>query len=315
MKTGILFQGFGEQFVGMGKDLYDEHRIMQEYFEEAASCLDYNFVKLCFASAETELSYMPNAYTSIFVMGVSVYALLKEQGITPDLIAGYGIGEYAALHAAGSLSFPDGLYFINKYALALQELFDTQRMAVARIQGISTAEIKSLCVRCSKGSQLVAIASYDAHDTVHIAGTADAVACVKNMVHDTPGLKITDVDPAFGLHSPLADGVVEKIKMYLEKIDFKDLNIPLINNVDGALVKGGQSAQYSIVRQINEPLQFHHVMENFIDCELIVVVGPGTGLVTLVQSLYPDKKVFSINTVADMVAVKNFIQGDTDGNH
>src|SRR3989304_305540 len=104
MKIGLLFSGYGGQDVGMGKDLYDNSRVMQELFEEASNCLGINFVKLCFASSDAELSSLENAYVAIFLIEVSLYALLNESGVSADLFAGHDIGEFAALFSAGSLS-------------------------------------------------------------------------------------------------------------------------------------------------------------------------------------------------------------------
>src|SRR5690606_20836996 len=122
MKIGMVFPAQGSQFVGMGKELYDDSRIMQEYFEQASNCLDINFVKLCFASSDAELSILNHTYTSLFLVSSSLYALLKDAGIEPSIVAGYNIGEYAAMHAASSLSLPDGLYLLNKYANFYQDL-------------------------------------------------------------------------------------------------------------------------------------------------------------------------------------------------
>src|SRR5262245_26836049 len=121
MKIALLFPGYGSQFVGMGKELYDEYRIVQEYFEEASNCLNVNFVKLCFASSDVELGKMVNAYTSLFLIGASVYAVLKESGIEVDIVAGYNNGENAALFAAHCFSLPDGLYLLNKFCSFYQE--------------------------------------------------------------------------------------------------------------------------------------------------------------------------------------------------
>src|SRR3972149_740986 len=104
MKIGMLFSGYGGQYVGMGKDLYDNSRAMQELFEEASNCLGSNFVKLCFASSDAELSSIENAYVAIFLLGASLYTLLHEAGVKVDLVAGHDIGEFAALFASGSLS-------------------------------------------------------------------------------------------------------------------------------------------------------------------------------------------------------------------
>ncbi len=78
MKIALLFPGYGSQFVGMAKELYNENRIVQEYFDEASNCLDTNFLKLCFASSEIEIGMMSHAYTSIFLVSSAIYALLKE---------------------------------------------------------------------------------------------------------------------------------------------------------------------------------------------------------------------------------------------
>src|SRR5690349_16803857 len=101
MKIGVVFPGYGSQYVGMGKEFYDHFRVVQEYFEEASNCLDANFVKLCFAASDQELSEITNAYTAIFLTEVALYGVLVEQGVKVDQVAGLCIGRYAALFAAG----------------------------------------------------------------------------------------------------------------------------------------------------------------------------------------------------------------------
>src|SRR5437016_3408870 len=103
MKIGMLFPGYGSQFVGMGKELYDNSRIIQEYYEEASNCLNVNFVKLCFASSDAELSKLTSAYPALFLASTATAAFIKEIGINIDLIAGHGLGEYSALCTAGGL--------------------------------------------------------------------------------------------------------------------------------------------------------------------------------------------------------------------
>ena len=117
MKIGMFFPDYGSQYVGMGKDLYDESRLMQEYFEEAYNCLSINFVKLCFASSDAELSALEHAYVSIFLTSVSLAALVKEEGIPYFCGGGHGIGELSAICIIDGISLPDGLYFLQKYAL------------------------------------------------------------------------------------------------------------------------------------------------------------------------------------------------------
>src|SRR3984957_20471227 len=111
MKIAFLFPGYGSQFVGMGKELYDESRIIQEYFEEASNCLNINFVKLCFASSDAELGKVTNAYGSLFLTRSAIAALLNEQRTVPDVVAWHALGELSAICSMHGISLPDGLYF------------------------------------------------------------------------------------------------------------------------------------------------------------------------------------------------------------
>src|SRR3990167_1429172 len=119
--VGVMFPGYGEQFIGMGKKLYDESRAVQDLFEQASMCLDLNFVQLCFAVSDNDISEIDKGYLSILLLEASIYSELARAGLRPDFIAGYGIGEYTAAVACGSLSFADGMYIVGKYAKIFKE--------------------------------------------------------------------------------------------------------------------------------------------------------------------------------------------------
>ena len=150
MKIGMIFPGYGSQFVGMCKELYDSSRLVQEYFEEAANCLNSNVVKLCFASSDAELSKMQNAYPAMFLVSSAIAALLRQEGIEPHIVAGYNTGEYAALFAAKAMTFPDGLYLLSKYAQSYQELLDElKEVDLVRVTGITADELEVSVKRCA----------------------------------------------------------------------------------------------------------------------------------------------------------------------
>src|ERR1700679_1827025 len=144
MKIMMLFPGYESQFVGIGKELYDQHRLMQEYFEEASSCLNLNFVKLCFASSDSELSKIQNSYPILFLLSTAVAALLKQEGIRPDVCVGYCDGQMSALSAGGGISMPDGLYFFSKYAAFYQELLKEYPFKSYRIKGMDRVLLETV---------------------------------------------------------------------------------------------------------------------------------------------------------------------------
>lgn len=311
MKIAMLFPGFGSQFVGMGKELYDEHRIIQEFFEQAASCIDINFVKLCFASSEAELRQMRNAYTSIFLLSSAIASLLKEKGIKPDVVAGFNQGEYAALLAAGGWTLPDGLYLLNKFAGFYQELLDTIDAAALTITGVDSATMNKLCNSANRGASdkvYVALTATDMQQSV--AGYATAVQRLVEKIHakyTEEKITIKQEDLAIGLHSPLMNPVIDRYKMYLEKTDFRDLQPCMIESLTGECIQEGAITKKRAIKHINSPVHWPKVMQQLASYDLLIQIGPGTQLATWAAQLYPDKKVVAINKPSDIVELERLM--------
>lgn len=309
MKIGMLFPGYGSQFVGMGKELYDESRVMQEYFEEAFNCLNVNFVKLCFASSDAELSKMSNAYVAIFLVSSALQALLKEEGINADIVAGYNLGEYAALHAAGGISFPDGLYLLNKYANFYQEALVGLDAGVMRVQGISIKELAALCKKISSDDEhKVAIAIYNGDADNVISGHTTALDQLRSQLANEDQVTCTDLPIEVGLHSDLMNPVKQALAIYLEKVDFKGLNMPLICTTDVCFLETGEQVRARIVEHIDTPVKWTKVIDELNDCDIIVEVGPGSALSTMAKEKYPDKMIVSINKRSDVQDLKKILE-------
>jgi len=318
MKIALLFPGYGSQCFGMGKELYDEYRIVQEYFEEASHVLSNNFVKLCFASSDAELSKMANAYSSLFLIGTATYAVLKEHGIEPDVVAGYNNGESAALFAAGCFSLPDGLYLLNKFCSFYQEVVDEMDVDVIHITGIATAQLEKACTQVSVHEGKAFIAMYNSPTDHIVAGNRDQLTQIQDIFGATASVKYVGVE--IGLHSSLTNGVVDLFKSFLEKVDFKDLKIPLLSCIDGAVVTVGADTKERFIRHINSPLDWSRVVRALADYDCILVASPGNDVCEMVKKQYPEKIVVSIakkediDTLKEMIIVKHENTGLIDGN-
>ncbi len=304
MKIALLFPGYGSQYVGMGKELHDQSRIMQEYFEEAGNCLSMNFTKLAFASSELDLGSMSNAYTTEFLVSASIWAVLKNEGIVPNVVAGYNLGAYAALFAAGGISFPDGLYLLNKFAQLYQEaLMGMPAVEIIRVKGIDTKMLEKQCAQVSKQNEMAAVALILRADDHIVTGTSIGVEALKeNLGKD---VEIHELPREVGLHSSLLDGIVDTFSMYLEKVDFKDLPVALADSISGRRITSGQHAKQLIIDLINKPIHWYSTMQALADNDLIVQIGPGTDLIELFAQEYPDKKVLAINQPADVEELKS----------
>lgn len=303
MKIGVLFPGYGSQFVGMAKELYDESRIVQEYFEQAANCLDINFVKLCFASSDLELGRMQHAYTATFLVSCAIYAILKEKDFKPTVFAGYNLGQYAAMWAGDCFTFPDGLYLLNKYAQAYEQLLQEIDVAAVRVTGIPAEALRKVCKKIKN----IEIAFYLA-DTIHIVtGETSSINQLRDHFIDDEIVTVEDEEKEIGLHSSRMDPVIDVFKMYLEKVDFKDLVVPMLSNINAKKIQAGTEVRNELIESIHMPVQLATMMKELAIYDMLIEIGPNNTLQKLITQEYPDLKVISVNTQKDIQTVMEIL--------
>ena len=303
MKIGLLFPGYDSQFVGMGKDIYDDSRLMQEYFEEASNCMNMNFVKLCFASSDVELSKLQNAYLSLFLVSVATAALIKEAGIKIDKVGGFGIGEFSAIATANGLSFPDGLYILSKLASLTTEFLQRSEIKSTKIKGMSSKKIKDICQELSKENLFVQIVSVNIEDEVVVTGTIQAVdkliATIKNK-----NIFIEKKTIETSANCDLFLETLNQFIIYFEKIDFKDLQCPVISCVDGKEITSAKDVKKYIIKNLTKPHMLNKMLSHFEDCDVIIVPTPGIEISKTITNLFPGKKIITIAHVADIDMIK-----------
>lgn len=300
-RIGVVFPGYGQQFIGMGKDLYDELRIVQEYFEQASGVVDINFVKLLFASSDQEILSIRYGYLGVYVLQTAIYNVLHQKGLKPDFVAGYGIGEYSACYASGSLSFVDGLYILNKYASFYDEFVKSKPYTVLRIvKDFDLENLEKLCALLSSDLQAAYVSAYNTKHAFYVAGDKHVIEqiqdfCLKHVIR-----KVRVIGPEYGMHSHLEDDIVAQLKLYYHKIKFSPLQVPLITNVDGVYVTTPDALESAMMRKINNRIQWYEVIQGFEGCDVIISVGPGDQLIEWFLEVYPDKQYHSIIKLSDL---------------
>jgi len=309
MKIGMIFPGQGSQVLGMGKDIYDRERIVQEYFEEASNCLDQNFVRLCFASSERELRDTVNAQTSIFLISAAFYALLsKKYEIVPAVVAGHSSGEYAAIFAADGMTFPDALYLLKKRAAFMEEATVQYPGSMIAVLGVPYETLLTICKRYDdpSGNERVAeIVNYNTPTQLVVSGTVPELEAVANDIRALDG-KVIQLNVAGAFHSRLMAEAEKLFALYMAKVDFKDLSIPLINNIQARQITTNEEIKHSLTQQMSSHVLWWPSMQHFADCDVIIEVGPGNKFAKIVRRTWPDKTVFALNTPADLEKILTF---------
>lgn len=312
MKIAMLFPGYGSHYVGMGKEFYDESRIMQEFFEEASACLPINFVKLCFASSDAELSKLTSAYPALFLVSVSIYEILKKGGIKPDLVSGYLGGEYMAMYAAGCMSFPDGLYLLHKYATLYQEFLGSDAFMALRITGMVAKKLQALCKEVQDDGLVATIAVYEgAHDFL-VTGHVQVLEHIRYKAREA-GAGIKNAPVEIGLHSYFMQPVATGLTMYLEKVDFRDAHMSLISCLDASLLQKAKKIREFVLADITETVRWDKVIKSLAEYDLILEVGPVSSIAAQVMAVYPEKRVITIIRPADIKLVEQFLASSTQG--
>jgi len=303
-KIGVVFPGFDSQFVGMAKDVYDDSRLVQEYFEEAYNCLGTNFVKLCFASSDEELAQIGNGNIALFLANISLYSLLMELQIQPDLIVGYGIGHYAALFVANGFSLPDALYLINKYSNFYQEFINQHEFRILEVDGLALKKLEQTCAAIS--DDLAVTISHSAKKQL-VAGRAKDVKKLEaqlDKLHIISAVHYTEKSLGIGINAPFCQSLADNFRIYLEKVDFKDLQLPVLSGISAKIIKTGKMVKKELVEQIVKPFLWHKIVQKLSDCDILIEVGPGNYLAQELSVIYPDKLILNVGKKEDQNHLK-----------
>ncbi|MGD1997726.1 MAG: ACP S-malonyltransferase [Candidatus Dependentiae bacterium] len=278
MKIGIMFPGQGSQHCAMGKEFYDTERIVQEYFEQATACLGINMTKLCFATSDERLRRTDSAQLSIFTLSTALYHLLHQRaGVQPTIVAGHSSGEYAALHAAGGVSFIDGLHLIQKRAALMQRATQQAEGTMRAIIRIPHDQLQEMCHRYddpSSTEHVVSIANDNGAAQQIIAGTPAAVERVSADVRDAGG-RVMPLSVAGAFHSRLMDSAAMQFAGELDRVALADLATPLIMNSTAQQQQRAVEVRPALQAQMNSMVRWRETQQVLALCDVVIQVGPG----------------------------------------
>jgi [acyl-carrier-protein] S-malonyltransferase len=297
----ILLPGQGSQYIGMGKELYDNYSIVREIYDQANEILNFNIKDLCFNGDIKELTKTENTQPAILLAGVSAFKVFMEEvGEKPKFICGHSIGEITALTCSGAINLQDGIKIVKKRGELMGSAMPNKKGIMAAIIGVDIEKIEAVCKSINEENNYVGIANFNSYNQIVISGYEEPVNKAIAQLNEMNGKAIIlNVNGAF--HSPLMESVVDEFKEELDKYEFNDFDISVISNVDALPYTDKNEIKQKLANQIVKPVKWIQTMEylktNKIDC--VVDLGPKKIVKNLADNSGLNMKSFAVEGEKD----------------
>ena len=251
----FVFPGQGAQFVGMGKDLYENNPLAKELFEKANEILGYRITDIMFSGTDEELKQTKVTQPAVFLHSV-IKAMSLGDEFQPDMVAGHSLGEFSALVAAGALNFEDGLKLVYARAMAMQKACEAAPSTMAAIVGLDDETIEKVCAEVSSEENIVVPANYNCPGQLVISGNIEAVnaACEKLKAAGAKRALVLPVGGAF--HSPLMQPAKDELQAAIEATTFNTPKCPIYQNVDAQAHTNPEEIKANLIAQLTASVRW-----------------------------------------------------------
>lgn len=284
MKNAYVFPGQGAQFVGMGKDLYDNNAEAKALFEKANEILGFRITDIMFNGTDEDLKQTKVTQPAVFLHSV-IKALSLGADFKPDMVAGHSLGEFSALVANKTLSFDDALRLVYARAMAMQKACEMQPSTMAAVLGLDDAKVEEICASIT--DDVVVAANYNCPGQLVISGSVEGInkACELLKAAGAKRALVLQVGGAF--HSPLMEPARQELAEAILNTQFNEPICPIYQNYVAKAVSNVDEIKTNLVAQLTAPVKWTQSVlamvndgaTNFYEC------GPGTVLQGLVKKI------------------------------
>jgi [acyl-carrier-protein] S-malonyltransferase len=309
----FLFPGQGSQAVGMGKELADKYPIAQRTFDEADETLGYKLSQLCFEGPEEKLRLTEITQPAILTASVAAARVLNEKGLKPGFVAGHSLGEYSAHVAARTLSFVDAVRIVRNRGKYMQEAVPVGAGAMAAILGMEVEKVTAVCDDAAQG-EVCEPANINSREQIVISGHAAAVERATRLATERGAKKAVLLQVSAPFHCSLMKPAQDRLAKDLQTLSFHEPSVPVVCNVDAALLDDADRGRDALVRQVTGSVKWDQSMRLLIaqGVETFVEVGPGKVLCGLMRQIDRGKTCLNVGDEASLQKTMEQLSRVTD---
>ncbi len=292
----FVFPGQGAQFVGMGKDLYDQNETAKQLFEQANDILGYRITDIMFEGTDDDLKQTKVTQPAVFLHSV-ISAVCMGDAFQPEMTAGHSLGEFSALVAAGALSFEDGLRLVYARAMAMQKACEAQPSTMAAIIGLADEKVEEICAEVSKMDKgVVVAANYNNPGQLVISGNIEAIGEACEQLKAAGAKRALPLKVGGAFHSPLMQPAKDELQAAIEQTEFHTPKCPVYQNVDGKPHTVPEEIKANLIAQLTSPVRWTQCVQSMIadGATDFTECGPGKALQGMIAKINREVSVHGI---------------------
>jgi [acyl-carrier-protein] S-malonyltransferase len=285
-----------------------------ELVDEASEAVDRDVARLLLDADADELTQTRNAQLSTYVLSLVVLDAVERLGLEPSVAAGHSLGEYSALTAAGALDFADGVRLVAERGEAMQSAADERHGTMAAVLGLDDDKVEVACMRAASD---VWAANFNAPGNVVIAGVPEAIDAASKIAKDLGASKVLPLKVGGAFHTPLMTPARDRLKKALAEVQFREMDIPVVANVDAIAHDDPADWPGLLGAQLCSPVSWRQSLHTLADRGIITIVelGPGTVLAGTVKRTLDGTKAISVGTPDDLDTLLERIEGESAAAH
>ena len=283
-KRAFLFAGQGAQYLGMGRELYDQYELVRSTFNDASQVLGYD-VRALIDQNEEKLNQTRYTQPAILTTSVAIYRLLVDKGIEPDMVAGLSLGEYSALVAASALDFKTAVALVAKRGSFMEEAAPAGSGKMVAVLNAEVSLIEEVCQEAS-AIGVVSPANYNTPSQIVIGGEVAAVDKAVELLKDAGVKRLIPLNVSGPFHTALLRPASERLAEVLETVEFSDFVRPLVGNTE-ATVMEKERVKELLTRQVMEPVRFYDSIAKMQEAGVteFIEIGPGKVLSGFIKNI------------------------------